>query len=150
MKGSGFLSLLTWFCEGLEENFAFLACLEEEDDLEMAGRFAAFPRADGLFGGESCRVRGAAAQAPGPVRGERAHHRRGPGHRPPPGQGVREARSQEGEHPPEGAGGSERPPAALLGSLRPGGCSPCPPPRGGGQPGSRSNGLRGGEGGRWV
>lgn len=98
MKGIGFLSLLTWFCEGSEENFTFLTCLEQEDDLEVAGRFAAFPRADGLFGGESCRVHGAAAQAPRPVRGERAHHRRGQRHRPPSGQGVCETRSQK-DHP---------------------------------------------------
>lgn len=105
MKGIGFLSLFTWFCEGLEENFAFPSCLEREDDLEMAGRFAAFPRADGLSGGEGCGVRGAAAQAPRPERGQRAHHRRGQRHRPPSGQGVRQTRSQKGEQRREEEGG---------------------------------------------
>lgn len=98
MKGIGFLSLSAWFCEGLEEDFAFLACLEQEDDLEVAGSSAAFPPADGLPGGESCRVHGATSQAPGPVRGERAGHWRRQRHRPASGQGVREARSQE-DHP---------------------------------------------------
>lgn len=88
MKGIGFLSLLTWFCEGPEENIAFLTCLEQEDDLEVAGRFVDFPSADGLSGGESCCLYGAAAQAPRPVRGERAHHRWGQRHRSPSGQGI--------------------------------------------------------------
>lgn len=103
VKGIGLLSLSTWFCEGLEEDFAFLACLEQEDDLEVAGRSAAFPCADGLPDGESCRVHGAATQAPGPVWGERAGHRRRQRHRSASGQGVCEARSQEGEHGCEGS-----------------------------------------------
>lgn len=66
--------------------------------MEVAGRPAAVPGADGVSGGESCRVPGAAAQAARPVPGERAGHRRGPGHRPPPGPGIRPERSPE-DHP---------------------------------------------------
>lgn len=95
-------------------------CLGEEDDLEVAGRPAAVPGADGVPGGESCRVPGAATQAARPVPGERAGHRRGTGHRPAPGPGIRPERSQEGEQGGEG----EHPPAALPGS-------PVPPPLGG-------------------
>lgn len=113
----------------LEENFAFLPCLEQEDDLEMAGRFAAFPSADGLFGGESCRVHGPATEAPRPVWGERAHHRRGQRHRPPPGQGVCQAGSPKGENRFGGEGRGELPPAARLGS--PPTPKPFPSPLGG-------------------
>jgi len=136
MKGAGFPSLFPWSCEGLEERFATHRP-EQEDGLEMAGRRAAAPRADALPGAESRRVRSAATQTAGPVWGRRAGDGWGTRHWPPAGQGVRQARSQEGEvgewapaaawgpelSPSHGAGGEEEAPGVGLASL-PWACPP--------------------------
>jgi len=133
MKGAGFPSLFPWSCEGLEERFATHRP-EQEDGLEMAGRRAAAPRADALPGAESRRVRSAATQTAGPVRGRGGGDGWGTRHWPPAGHGVRQARSQEGEvgewapaaawgpelSPSHGAGGEKRHPEW--------GSPPCPGP----------------------